>query len=279
MHRAISTYLFRHAVLGVPLLDQIARAGIEQVELYCTRPHFDYTNPTHVREIAGWFSDSAVRLHSLHAPLARDPQETSHHAVVSIAFLDRQRRQDSMDEIKRALEVAEYAPFRYLVVHLGIPGEEFGLNKFDAALTSLEHLRLFAGQRGVEILIENIPNDLSTARRLLEFFRHTHLQDMKVCLDTGHAQLDGDAQEALSLLKGRVATAHLHDTGGAWDDHRLPFDGVIAWEDLIRKLASAAPEASWVMEVRGEEHKAPDLEQVTRVFDRFERIQEEEGNS
>ena len=279
MQRAISTYLFRHCVLGVHVLDQIARAGIEQVEIYCERPHFDYANLNHVREIAGWFSDSAVRLHSIHAPISRDPLETSHHGVVSITFLERQRRQDSMDEIKRALELAEQVPFRYLVVHLGIPGEEYDLRKFDAALTSLEHLRLFAGQRGVEILLENIANDLSTPRRLLEFFRHTHLQDMKVCFDTGHAQLDGDAPEALSLLKGRVATAHLHDTSGAWDDHRLPFDGLIAWEDLIRKLARTAPEAPWVMEVRGGEPKGPGLEQVVQVFDRFERIEEEEGNS
>src|SRR3970040_174437 len=142
MQRALSTYLFRHAVLGVHLLDQIAAAGIEQVEIYCERTHFDYTNPNHVREIAGWFSDSQVQLHSVHAPLSRDPQETTHHAVVSIAFLERQRRQESMDEIKRALELAESVPFRFLTVPLGVPGEAHDLRKYDAALTSLVHLGL-----------------------------------------------------------------------------------------------------------------------------------------
>src|ERR1700687_254802 len=123
MQKAISTHLFRDTVLGVPQLDLIARAGFTRVEIFCTRQHFAYTSPNHVREIAGWFSDSAVKLHSLHAPLSRDPQGTSHHSVVSIAFTERQRRQDSMDEIKRALEVAEYAPFQYLITHIGIPGE------------------------------------------------------------------------------------------------------------------------------------------------------------
>ena len=275
MQRAISTYLFRHCVLGVHLLDQIARAGIEQVEIECARAHFDYTNPTHVREIAEWFSDSAIRLHSVHAPLSRDPQETTHHAVVSIAFLDRQRRQDSMEEIKRALELAEQIPFRYLVLHLGVSGEEFDLRKFDAALTSLEHLRLSAQQRGVEILLENISNDLSTPHRLLEFFHHTHLRDLKVCFDTGHAQLDGDARNALNLLAGSIASTHLHDNDGTKDDHRFPFDGGIAWEELIPKLRRAAPEAPFLLEVRGEQ-MGPDLERVVQVFDRFERILEEE---
>ena len=276
MQRALSTYLFRHAVLGVHLLDQIAAAGIEQVEIYCERTHFDYTNPNHVREIAGWFSDSQVQLHSVHAPLSRDPQETTHHAVVSIAFLERQRRQESMDEIKRALEIAETVPFRYLVVHMGIPGEEFDLHKFDAALTSLEHLRLFAGQRGVEILLENIPNELSSPARLLEFFRHAHLHDLKICFDTGHAQLDGgDVPEALSLLKSRISAVHLHDTGGAWDDHRAPFEGVIPWNEVIPKLTHAVPDTAWVLEVRGEEPNGPKPDQLARLFDRFDEIKSE----
>lgn len=185
MTRAISTYYCQHTMLGVHLLDQIRRAGFDQIEIYCAQPHFDYTNSSHVREIAGWFSDSAVELHSLHAPVYRGASGDSPHSVLSIAFVEKQRRQDSMDEIKRVLEVAELAPFRYLIVHLGVPGEEFDLRKFDAALTSLEHLRLFARQRGVEILLENILNDLSTPRRLVEFFGHTHLRDLKVCFDSG----------------------------------------------------------------------------------------------
>src|SRR5262245_39132784 len=145
MPRAISTYLFHHSMLGVHVLDRLQRAGFDRIEIYCSRLHFDYTNVSQVREIGEWFSDSSVALHSLHAPLSRDGG-ASPHSIVSIAFLEKQRRLDSMDEIKRALDVAERVPFRYLVTHLGIAGEEFDLRKFDAALTSLEHLRLFARQ-------------------------------------------------------------------------------------------------------------------------------------
>jgi sugar phosphate isomerase/epimerase len=272
MQRVLSTYLFRQSVLGGHLLDQIVTAGFDQVELYCDRSHFDYNNPTHVREIAGWFADSRAKLHSVHAPVSRDPQETSHHAVISIAFVERQRRQESMDEIKRALELAEKVPFRYLIVHLGVPGEEHDLRKFDAALTSLEHLSLFAGQRGIEILVENIPNDLSSAGRLLEFFRHTHLPDLKVCFDVGHAQLEGNVAEALNLLQNRVAAVHLHDTGGARDDHRVPFEGMVPWKEVIPTLRNLVPQAAWVLEVRSEEPSKPKPESLARVFDRFAEI-------
>ncbi|MBI4459384.1 MAG: sugar phosphate isomerase/epimerase [Acidobacteria bacterium] len=275
MKKAISSYLFRDSVLGVHLLDQIARAGFECIEIYCSRQHFNYTNPVHVREIAEWFADSPVQLHSLHSPLSRDPEGTSHHSVVSIAFVEKQRRQDSMDEIKRALEVAESVPFRYLVAHLGIPGEEFDLRKFDAAMTSLEHLRLFAGQRGVEIILENIPNELSTPSRLLEFFQHTHLHNMKVCFDCGHAQLDGNPQEALAKLASAVAAVHLNDNGGNTDEHRLPFDGILSWKDFIPELARAAPEAAWLLEIKDADRTHPDLTKAAAVFQRFQAILEE----
>jgi sugar phosphate isomerase/epimerase len=269
--------LFREKILGGNLLDQIARAGFDRVEIFCLRQHFDYTNVTHVREIAGWFSGSAVKLHSLHAPLSRDPEGTSHHAVVSIAFLERQRRQDSMDEIKRVLEVAERVPFRFLITHLGIPGEEYDLRKFDAALTSLEHLSLFAVQRGVEILVENIPNELSTPRRLLEFRRHTHLNSLRLCFDTGHAQMEGDVCEALRLLREWIASTHLHDNGGAMDDHRFPFDGVMDWEKTIRELRAVAPDVPLLLEVRGAEGVSDGLGKAAEVMDKLERIPLEVG--
>ena len=279
MQRALSTHLFRRSVLTVSLLKRIARAGFDLVEIFCDRQHFDYTNRSQMREIAEWFRDSPVKLHSLHAPLFRGSQEASPHGVISITYLERQRRQDSMDEIKRALETAELVPFRYLITHLGVPGEEYDLRKFDAALTSLEHLRLFAGQRGVQLLLENIPNELSTPRRLLEFIRHTHIGDLELCFDSGHAHLDGDVKEAFHLLKDRIASTHLHDNNGEADEHRFPFEGGIAWEPLIGNLQSSAGEVPLLLEARSAARSAEEipasLDKAAEVCGKFERILEE----
>jgi sugar phosphate isomerase/epimerase len=253
----------------------LQRAGFNEVEIYSARSHFDYTDLNHVREIAEWFADSPVNLHSLHAPLYRDVESSSPHAVVSIAFLEKQRRLDSMDEIKRALDVAERVPFRYMVLHLGVPGEEFDLRKFDAALTSLEHLRLFARQRGVEIVIENILNELSTPRRLLQFIGHTHMRDLKVCFDSGHAHLDGDVLEAIELLGGSIASTHLHDNSGAKDEHLLPGEGKIAWEKLIPRLRRLSPGASLVLEIRPMEGGPAILAKAAAAADKLDRIVEE----
>ena len=66
-----------------------------------------------------------------------------------------------------AIEIAEVVlPFRYLVQHLGVNDQEFSERTVDAAFSSLDELGVFARQRGVEILLENIRNDLASAQRL-----------------------------------------------------------------------------------------------------------------
>ena len=107
MLKSISTHLFRDAVLGVPQLDLIAKAGFNQVEIFCTRTHLDYTNANHVREIAGWFSDSEVKLHSLHAPMYKDDVggRSGPDAVIDITEPVKSKRLPMVDEIKRTLDI------------------------------------------------------------------------------------------------------------------------------------------------------------------------------
>ena len=76
-----------------------------------------------------------------------------------------------MDEIKRALEIAEIVPFRYLIQHIGVGGEEYDDRKIDAAFSALEEINVFAGQRGVEVLIENTPNALVERRAAADVLR------------------------------------------------------------------------------------------------------------
>ncbi len=118
-----------------------------------------------------------------------------------------------VDEIKRALEIAEVIPFRYLIQHMGVGGEEFDMRKFDAAFSALEELSLFARQRGVEILLENIPNELSSAERLLQFDELTHL-GLNFVFDTGHANMGEGVETAFQLMKDRIRSTHVHDNDG-----------------------------------------------------------------
>ena len=173
MQKAVSTYLFVKERLHPGILDGLQRSGVQAVEIFAARQHMDYANrKSHVKEIAEWFRGSGIPLNSVHSPLYADYEWGRAGAPpLNICSTDRATRVEAMDEIKRALEIAEQIPFRFLVQHLGTPNESFSDKKFEAAMTSIEHLRAFAKPLGVRILLENIPNELSTPDHLVEMIR------------------------------------------------------------------------------------------------------------
>ncbi len=198
MQRAVSTYLFVKERLHPGILDGLARAGVQAIEIFAARQHIDYANrKAHVKEIADWFQGSGVPLNSVHRRSTPTTNGDAPALLRSILRRRSRRRVEAMDEIKRALEIAEQIPFRFLVQHLGTPNESYSEKKFEAAMTSVEHLRAFAKPLGVRILLENIPNELSTPDRLVEMIRGAHFDDVGVCFDFGHAHIVGSVSEGV----------------------------------------------------------------------------------
>jgi sugar phosphate isomerase/epimerase len=274
MEFALSTHLFVSQRLTAQVLNQILGAGIRQIEIFAARQHLDYHESSQVREVALWFKDHEVQLHSLHAPLFADfDWGRSGGLPLSLAYLEKRLRIDSMDEIKRAIEIAEHLPFRYLILHVGLEGEEYDLRKFDAALTSIEHLKVFANGLGARILLENIPNGLATPERLVEFIHHGHLEDLKVCFDTGHAHLTGGVRSGFEALKGRIASTHVHDNRREKDEHLFPFDGSINWVEAIRGFrASSDGPFPLLFELRNYGPESSSLERLRQVMEKMEAI-------
>ena len=93
MEYGLSTYLFVNERLGSYILDRILGAQFQTIELFAARQHFDYTDPNHVRDVAQWFRDHEVTLHSVHAPLYGDADwGRSGGLAVSIAYTERRLR-------------------------------------------------------------------------------------------------------------------------------------------------------------------------------------------
>ena len=276
MQYGLSTYFYVNERLNSHVLDNILKAGFQTIELFAARQHLNYTDRNQVRDVAQWFRDNHLDLHSVHAPLYADEDWGRLGGLaVSIAYLERRMRIESTDEIKRALDIADHLPFRYLILHMGLPEEEYDLNKFDAVMTSLEHLQIFAKDRGVTLLLENIPNALGTPQRLVEFLRYTRL-NVKVCFDTGHAHMTGGVHEAFETLRTHISSTHVHDNGGEKDDHLLPFEGAIDWTETVRDLRSGESQFPTLFEIRGDGPETASLARLAKVIDRMESVTEEE---
>ena len=276
MDYGLSTYLFVDQRLSAHILDKILGAGFQNIELFAARQHLDYTDRNQVRDVAQWFRDHQVYLPSVHAPLYADADwGQSGGLAVSLSYLERRLRIDSMDEIKRALDIADQLPFRYLIVHMGLPDEEYDLSKFDAVMTSLEHLKVSAKDRGVQLLLENVPNELGTPERMVQFLQYTRL-NLKICFDTGHAHMTHGLHPAFETLRTQIASTHVHDNHGEKDEHLMPFDGGIDWTEAVRDLRRGEGQFPVLFEVRDYGPETTSLSRLAEVMDRMESIPEEE---
>ncbi|HVN04861.1 MAG TPA: sugar phosphate isomerase/epimerase family protein [Bryobacteraceae bacterium] len=272
MYHVLSTHLFVNHRLTVAQLDKVQHTGIPAVEIFCARQHLDYRDRAQIAELGHWFRESELQLHSVHAPMYTDEiwGRSGPHAVIRITEPVKGRRLEMVDEIKRALEIAETVPFKYLVQHIGVSGEEYSERAVEAAFSALEQISLFARQRGVEVLLENIPNGLSSGERLMLFLELTHL-DLNFVFDVGHAHIGEGVEAAFHVMKERIRSTHIHDNDGQTDKHWFPLvgeGGTIDWKSTMNLLRTRADQYPLLLELK----EAPEssLAQAAEIFDRLE---------
>ncbi|MCU1258292.1 MAG: Xylose isomerase domain protein barrel [Bryobacterales bacterium] len=274
MQRVLSSHLVVQQRLTISWLQKVLDAGIPAVEIFCARQHIDYRDKGQIRELGHWFRDSDLKLHSMHSPMYSDEYwgRSGPDAVITITETTKAERIRMVDEIKRAIEIAESIPFQYLIQHIGVLHEEFSEFKVEAAFTALEQLSLFARQRGVNILLENIPNELSTAARLQHFLKVTHL-DLNFVFDTGHAHLGDGIEREFEIMKDRIRSLHIHDNDGKQDKHLFPMvaeGGTIDWPRTMDLLRSRRDQYPLLLELKESPDFPNPIEIVRDVFHRLE---------
>ena len=234
-HRfGVSTHLFHEERLTREHLVHIAAHDFDAVELFATRSHFDYHDARAIASLGEWLSDARLELHSVHAPVFEAIKGGQWVGPLSNAAADEQRRTKAVAEARAAIDIARVLPYRFLVVHLGMPsGSPIspGDNQPAAARRSVEEIASLAAAAGVKVAIEVIPNALSSAETLVQLIEDDlEGLDVGICLDYGHAHLMGDLVEAIEAVSGHMITTHMHDNGGRKDDHLVPFSGSIDWD-------------------------------------------------
>jgi sugar phosphate isomerase/epimerase len=248
MQKILSTYLFVSRKLTYELLAQISEHGFSELEVFCSRAHFDYGSKQEIQALKSALEANRITLSSLHAPTSKDMSATRESGTpLSICEVERVRRIEAMDEFKRALDVSEELPFSRMVLHMGGSRETADPRKRDAAFSSLEHLVLHAHHAGVALAVENTTSEMGDPAYLRAFVDETRLTGLRFNFDIGHANLaDGPAEQRLEKsfvpLRDLVASVHLHDNHGDKDEHLPPYDGSIDWSAAIPLLKSSPSE-------------------------------------
>ncbi|HWQ57847.1 MAG TPA: sugar phosphate isomerase/epimerase family protein [Clostridia bacterium] len=136
-------------------------------------------------------------------------------------------------ELTAEIEDCARAEADPLVLHLTNgdsppPVSEIGLARFGEliALAECLHVRLaFENVRRAEHLMAVLDAFPSPAAGL--------------CWDCGHAPLWTPDVDFLSLYGNRLFAVHLNDNDGTADQHLIPFDGALDWDDIAARLVRA----------------------------------------
>jgi hypothetical protein len=251
----ISTYGFRNEILTTRRLAEVHAAGFRHIELLANRPHFDYYDRRVLGEITDWFAATPTGRPSLHLPFREQTGPRSFRWISGLAP-EEHERQAARDEMKRALELTDRLPVSRVVLHLGVPGQPANPLHVEYAYALVDMIRSFAG---VDVLIENIPNDTSTPEWIAEFIRIAELPETGICYDTGHGHL-----QSSPLSLERVGAIHLNDNEGSHDQHLWPFEGTIDWVRLAAAIVKSEFDGPLVIE-----GPTPDLNKALEVADSF----------
>jgi sugar phosphate isomerase/epimerase len=248
----VSTRLYQRTRLGRDQLLEVAAHGFDAIDLVAIRSHLDYHNPSVVADLQQWLAEAQLTLNAVHAPVDEYAAGRAGPSL-QLASSDPEVRALSVDEAARALQVARRLPFRALIVHLGTPralGTSAEDNSRDAARRSIAELREIAAPLGVRIALEVFPGVLAGDGTLVHFIEKViEAPDVGICLDVGHAGLEGDPADAIETVSEHLLAVELHDNRGRTDDHAVPFEGTIDWAGALTNLQKVGYEQTLTFEV------------------------------
>ena len=272
----VSTHLYHEQRLDLAHVLEIAASGFEAVELFATRSHFDYHDETAIGTLKDWLTQANLDLHSVHAPITDVFVNGRGQRTYSTAIRDADARKTTLREMAAALNIARVIPFKYLVVHLGVPeawNPGADDNHREAAIRSVEEIQSMAETVGVKVALEVMGNTLSTAPDLIEIIeRSFEGADLGICMDVGHAHMLGVTAEAIETTSEYLVTTHIHDNRRQSDDHQVPFQGSIDWAATVMAFEKIGYDGVLMYEVRNAESPASVLAKAVGARRRLEAL-------
>lgn len=249
MELSLSTHLFAFREIDEEIASLPARFGFPAVEIWAMPPHFPYDDPEAAGTIAARLARHGVRVASLHAPLYPDVRSYKKDRWFSLSAGEEPHRTESVAATAAAGRWLAGNGGGTLVVHTHFPAERWYPGRWEAFLRSMDEL-LEAVPGNVRLAVENTPLPSGRVSVILDIVGRYAEDRVGVCLDLGHANIEGDAPAAVRAAAPRLIHLHASDNLSARDDHLVPGRGSIPWVQVFGALAEVGFEGAFTLELR-----------------------------
>lgn len=238
MELAASTLHLLHRPLD-DVLEDLIKLNVKNIELADSGYHS--LNPKRVERLQELRSSYELNF-SVHAP----------YADTNLSADDDLIREWVLKRIRASIRFASELEAENIVVH---PGWTTATERFmrgrswDLNIRSLRWLSKYAGDYGVEVLLENVPNPTPYILVTVDDFRlfdEEMTPTLNYVLDIGHAYLQDEVYDFIDSFGSKIKHVHVSDNEGVQDQHMPIGEGNIAWESVMDALSQSGYDG-WVV--------------------------------
>lgn len=214
-------------------IHRLAKEGASSIEVWADgEHHFNFFDEAEVNALRTALRRNGVQACALHAPYG---------GQYDLSSLDHSHRQRAITAHRRSIEVANAIGADVVVVHPGGRLNDTALREdaLRASIDSLAKLVEWAEKYGVTLAIENLtPIAIGDSPfELLELIASISSERLKVCFDTGHANISSEGLlQSLHILAPHTVIVHWNDNDGFEDLHLPPGRGCINWHQFFAEL-------------------------------------------
>lgn len=224
-------------------LTAFAEFGADGVELFIDGPEWN---------------DKEVSFSTLKPQLASYPFSYSIHSPMfdlNLTSENESVRQNTMQELKKAIEIGAEIKAHHVIVDPGICLFSI-FDKSQAqrrAIAAIQELQHHAKKYQQPIAIENIGHNGTELFNQEEFCRlldqFPDKEMLGLVLDTGHAHMNHwNIPEVIKATKDQLRAIHLNDNDAINDSHLAIGDGTIDWMPIFQELKTVPTRCQFILE-------------------------------
>lgn len=252
MEFTLSTHLLVYEELGHEALEALGACGYPKLELWLAEPHVPWRNAAALSDFRARLEDYGLSAPSVHLPFYPSvPELLEQNARWSLIDGAKNARKEAIKATSDGLHAAAALGASCGVLHLGWQGDAWNEFSDGWAREAVAELVPVAKEAGVKLLLENIISSGTRVSKLVELLDEVDPQrQVGLCVDLGHAHVEGSVAEELRLALPRLDHLHVHDNDGQTDAHLAPGAGTIPWQEVLGVLEAAEFSGYAALELR-----------------------------